>query len=72
MLHKGSHFCYHILNVTFQAYEFFLFAGLMVLTMLVFVWMATGYKYVDGYEHRIDAHPQSDVKPSPHKDQHED
>merc|ERR1712080_478686 len=30
-----------------QAYEFFLFAGVMVLDMILLAWMATGYKYVD-------------------------
>ena len=30
-----------------QAYEFFLFAGVMVLDMILLGWMAMGYKYVD-------------------------
>ena len=30
-----------------QAYEFFLFAGVMILDMILLAWMATGYKYVD-------------------------
>lgn len=30
-----------------QAYEFFLFAGLMVAVMLLFIWLAIRYKYVD-------------------------
>ena len=30
-----------------KAYEFFLFAGVMILDMMLLAWMATGYKYVD-------------------------
>jgi len=30
-----------------QAYEFFLFAGVMILDMILLAWMATGYTYVD-------------------------
>jgi len=30
-----------------QSYEFFLFAGLMVLDMAIFVWLSMGYKYVE-------------------------
>jgi len=30
-----------------QAHEFFLFAGLMFLNMVILMWLATRYEYVD-------------------------
>merc|ERR1711915_685426 len=30
-----------------QAYEFFLFAGLTLVFMAIFIWMSMSYKYVD-------------------------
>ena len=51
MFHYSLH-CVMPRNFVLQAYEFFLFAGIMFVDMIILGWMATRYTYVDYSTHQ--------------------
>ena len=53
-----------IMNIFYhlQAYNFFLFAGLMILDMIILAWMAKRYQYIDNYNSSTEFKEKDDTK----------